>query len=67
METNALTMYANIVKWLDFDKQISKQDCQENNTKDKFTKDKKRLEEEEWKKEEEKMRINLTPDFFRAI
>ena len=67
METNALTMYANIVKWLDLEKQISKQDFQENNTKDKFTKDKKRLEEEERKKEEEKMRINLTPDFFRAI
>ena len=40
---------------------MSKQDSQENNTKDE-----KRLEEEEWKKEEKK-RINLTPDIFRAI
>lgn len=45
---------------------MSKQDSQENNTKV-STKDKQRLEEEEWKKEEEKKRINLTPDFFRAI
>lgn len=41
---------------------MSKQDSQENNTKDE-----KRLEEEEWKKEEEKKRINLIPDIFRAI
>ena len=53
MEINALMMYSNIVKWFDFDKQMSKQDSQENNTKV-FTKDKQRLEEEEWKKEEER-------------
>ena len=55
-------MYFNIVKWLDFDKQMSKQDSQENNTKDE-----KMLEEEEWKEEEEKKRTNLIPDIFRAI
>ena len=62
MEINALMMYFNIVKWLDFDKQMSKQDSQENNTKDE-----KMLEEEEWKEEEEKKRTNLIPDIFRAI
>ena len=55
-------MYFNIVKWLDFDKQMSNQDSQENNTKDE-----KMLEEEEWKEEEEKKRTNLIPDIFRAI
>lgn len=53
MEINAFTMLEYIVKWFDFDKQMSKQDSQENNTKV-FTKDKQRLEEEEWKKEEER-------------